>query len=149
MLYGHYPSSEVERSIPIREALALKTRIVFLKEAESGTTISYGRTHTLKRKSKVATIPIGYGDGYSRSLSNKGEAAVRGVRVPLVGRVCMDQCMLDVTDVPGVDVGDEVVLYGGGFDYLSVSHIAQMIGTISYEVFCNISRRVPRVYLNE
>lgn len=149
MVYGHYPSSEVAKSIPIREALTLKSRIVFLKKAESGTSISYGRTHILKRKSKVATVPIGYGDGYFRLLSNKAEAAIRGVRVPLIGRACMDQCMFDVTDVPGVTLGDEVILYGGGYDYLSVSRIAQMIGTISYELLCDISQRVPRVYLNE
>ncbi|MHB9036027.1 MAG: alanine racemase [Armatimonadota bacterium] len=148
IVYGHYPSCEVAKSIPVREALTLKTRIVFLKDAERGTGISYGRTHTLKRRSKVATLPVGYGDGYSRLLSNKGEAAVRGVRVPLIGRVCMDQCMIDVTDVPGVECGDEVILYGGGYDYLSVSRIAEKIGTISYEVLCNIGQRVPRVYVS-
>jgi len=148
MIYGCYPSKDVPRTIPIREALTLKTRIVFLKEAPAGTTISYSRTHSLKRRSLVATLPIGYGDGYSRLLSNQGEAAVRGARVPVIGRVCMDQTMIDVTDVPGVTVGDEVVLYGGGFDCLSVTIIADKIGTISYEVLCNISPRVPRVYLN-
>ncbi len=146
MIYGHYPSAEVVKSIPIREALTLKSRIVFLKASQPGTSISYGRTHVLKRPSLVATLPIGYGDGYSRHLSNRGEAAVRGVRVPVIGRVCMDQIMLDVTDVPGVEVGDEVVLYGGGYDYLSVTNIARKLGTISYEVLCNIGRRVPRVY---
>ncbi|MCE5315438.1 MAG: alanine racemase [Armatimonadota bacterium] len=148
MIYGYYPSDEVARSIPIREAMTLKTHITFLKNAERGTSISYGRTHVLKRKSRVATLPIGYGDGYPRLLSNKGEAVVRGTRVPLIGRVCMDQCMIDVTDVPGVGVGDEVTLYGGGYDFLSVSHIAEKVGTISYEVLCNIGQRVPRVYFN-
>jgi len=148
MIYGSYPSSEVVRSISIREALTLKTRIVFLKDAPTGSTVSYGRTHTLERPSKIATLPIGYGDGYSRLLSNRGEAAVRGVRVPLIGRVCMDQIMIDVTDVPGVELGDEVILYGGGYDYLNVSNIAEKIGTISYEVFCNLGRRVPRIYIN-
>ncbi|MEN6356435.1 MAG: alanine racemase [Armatimonadota bacterium] len=149
MVYGYYPSNEVVKSIPIREALTLKSRIVFLKEAERGTSISYGRTHILKRRSKIATVPIGYGDGYCRYFSNKAEAAINGVRVPLIGRVCMDQCMFDVTDVPDVSVGDEVVFYGGGYDYLSVARIADMIGTISYEVLCDIGQRVPRVYLNE
>lgn len=148
MVYGAYPSPEVARSIPIREALTLKTRIVFLKSMEPGATVSYGRTCTLRRRSIVATLPIGYGDGYSRALSNQGEAVVRGVRAPVIGRVCMDQIMLDVTDVPGVRLGDEVVLYGGGYDYLSVSAIAARIGTISYEVFCNLGRRVARVYVN-
>lgn len=148
MTYGFHPSNEVVRSIPIREALTLKTRIVFLKSAAPGATISYGRTFTINRPSMIATLPIGYADGYSRFLSNKGEAAVHGVRVPVVGRVCMDQILLDVTDVPGVAVGDEVILYGGGYDYLSVANVANKIGTISYEVLCNISQRVPRVYLN-
>lgn len=147
MVYGHYPSSEVARTVQIREALTLKTRIAFLKTAEPGTSVSYGRTHILKRKSIVATLPIGYGDGYSRLLSNQGEACVRGVRVPVIGRVCMDQIMIDVTDVPGVELGDEVILYGGRLDYLSVSRIAETLGTISYEVLCNIGKRVPRVYL--
>ncbi|MCE5323920.1 alanine racemase [bacterium] len=149
MVYGYYPSNEVAKSISIREVLTLKSRIVFMKEAEKGTGISYGRTHVLKRRSKVATVPIGYGDGYFRLLSNKAAAAIRGQKVPLIGRVCMDQCMFDVTDVPGANVGDEVVLYGGGYDYLSVARIADSIGTISYELLCDISPRVPRLYLNE
>lgn len=148
MIYGHYPSQEVVRSIPICEALTLKTRIVFLKESEAGATVSYGRTFVLKRRSKIATLPIGYADGFSRMLSNQGEACVRGVRVPVIGRICMDQCMIDVTEVPGVDLDDEVILYGGGCDYLSVSTIAEKIGTIPYELLCAISKRVPRVYVN-
>ena len=148
MIYGLYPSRDVPGSIPVREALTLKSTIVFLKEADRGATISYGRTHTLTRPSKVATLPVGYADGYSRLLSNRGEAAVRAVRAPVIGRVCMDQLMIDVTDVPGVRVGDEVILYGGGHDYLSVSMIAEKIGTISYEVLCAIGPRVPRVYIN-
>ena len=148
MIYGCYPSDEVERSIAIREALTLKTRIVFVKEVAPGATVSYGRTFIAKRPSIIATLPVGYADGYSRMLSNKGEAAVRGSRARIVGRVCMDQILIDATDVPGVEVGDEVVLYGGGYDYLSLSKVAAKIGTISYEVLCNISQRVPRVYLN-
>lgn len=147
IVYGHYPSPEVVRSIPIREALTLRTRIVFLKTAKAGSTISYGRTHTLRRQSRIATLPVGYADGYNRLLSNKGEAAVHGKRVPVVGRVCMDQILIDVTDVPQAEVGDEVTLYGGGYDYLSVSEIARKIGTIPYEVLCNIGRRVPRIYV--
>ena len=148
MIYGSYPSSEVPRSIPIREAMTLKTRIVFLKESEAGTTVSYGRTHALKRCSKIATLPIGYADGYMRALSNMGDAAVRGVRTPVIGRVCMDQIMIDVTDVPGVELGDEVILIGGGHEYLSVNSVAAKAGTISYEMYCALASRVPRVYLN-
>jgi alanine racemase len=149
MIYGHYPSPNSPKSVLIREALTLKTQIVFLKECAAGTKISYGGTHVIKRKSNVATIPIGYGDGYPRALSNKGEAAVKGARVSVIGRVCMDQVMLDVTDVPEVGVGDEVILYGGGFDYLSVSRIAGKLDTISYELLCAIGRRVPREYTNK
>lgn len=148
MIYGCYPSQEVVRTIPVQEALTLRTRIVFLKRCPAGAGVSYGRTCTLKRPSIVATLPVGYADGYSRRLSNVGEVAVRGCRAPVIGRVCMDQTMIDVTDVPGVCLGDEVVLYGGGVDYLNVSEIAAAIGTIPYEVLCAIGPRVPRVYLN-
>lgn len=148
ILYGCYPSKDVPKSVQVREVMTLKTRIVFIKDVDSDTPVSYGRTYKAARRSKVATLPIGYADGYSRKLSNCGEACVRGRRVPIIGRVCMDQCLADVTDVPGVQLGDEVVLYGGGCGYLSVTNIADKIGTISYEVFCNLGKRVPRVYLN-
>jgi alanine racemase len=148
MIYGSYPSFEVVRSIPIREAMTLKTRIIFLKEADAGLAVSYGRTHSLKRRSKVATLPIGYADGYQRALSNRGDAAVRGVRVPVIGRVCMDQIIVDVTEVPGVELGDEVILIGGEYDYLSANEVGAKAGTISDETFCAITSRVPRVYIN-
>ncbi len=148
MVYGSYPSFDVVQSIPIREAMTLKTRIAFLKEAEAGTCVSYGRTHITKSRAKIATVPIGYADGYFRALSNCGEAAVRGVRVPVIGRVCMDQICIDVTDVPGVSPGDEVILYGGGYDYLTANEIGRRAGTISDEVYCAVSSRVPRVYIN-
>ena len=148
MFYGLYPSPDSTRSVPLRPALTFKTRIAFLKEVPPGRTISYGRTFTTSRRTKVATIAVGYADGYSRFLSNKGEAAVRGKRAPVIGRVCMDQTMLDVTDVPGVQVGDEVVLLGGGYEFLTVEHVAEMLGTIPHEVVTSISKRVPRVYTN-
>jgi len=150
ILYGAHPlenlGGKVSRNIRVRGALTLKTQIVFLKQTNAGEPISYSRTFTTQRKSLIATIPIGYADGYSRILSNKGEACVRGLRVPVVGRVCMDQVMLDVTDVPGVSVGDEVILLGGGIDYLSTNRIAELIGTVAHDVTCAISCRVPRVY---
>lgn len=148
MVFGSYPSAEIVRSIAIREAMTLKTQIVFLKEVDAGTAVSYGRTHALKRRSKIATLPIGYGDGYQRALSNKGDAAVRGVRVPVIGRICMDQMIVDVTDVAGVELGDEVVLLGGGYDYLSAESVATKAGTIPDETYCALTNRVPRVYLN-
>jgi alanine racemase len=147
MIYGHYPSASVPASVPVREALTLKSRIVFLKQVKAGNCVSYGRTCRLERNSIVATLPIGYADGYSRSLSNVGEAVVRGFKVPVIGRVCMDQILIDVTDVPSVRLGDEVILYGGGYDFLSVTKIAEKIGTISYELLCNIGKRVPRIYV--
>ncbi len=146
IIYGVYPSSEVVHSIPLREAMTLKTRVAFLKTVEVGTTVSYGRTFTAKRRSKIATLPIGYADGYYRLLSNNGEALVRGVIAPVVGRICMDQCLLDVTDAPGVEVGDEVVLYGGGCEKLNFTHIAERIGTTPHELPCMLSKRVPRRY---
>lgn len=149
MLYGYNPlAASGDRGICLRPVLSLTTRIVFLKKAESGVPISYGRTFVTKRSSLIATIPIGYADGYSRALSNRGEALVRGIRVPVVGRICMDMCMLDVTDVPGVSELDDVVLIGKqGAEEISADDIGRLTGTIPYEVLCGISRRVPRMYV--
>ncbi len=150
ILYGAHPfegsSVRPARQIEVRGALTLKTRIVFLKETAVGDPISYGRTYETRGRSIIATIPVGYADGYSRMLSNRGLACVRGVRVPVVGRVCMDQVMLDVSDVPGVTVGEEVILMGGGIEYLTTNRIAQLASTVAQEVTCALSSRVPRVY---
>lgn len=145
ILYGLYDN---DPGIELRQAMTLKTRIVFLKELPAGRSVSYGRTFTAARRTRVATLPIGYADGYSRALSNKAQVLVRGKRAPVIGRVCMDQVMVDVTDVPGVESGDEVVLYGTqGNERISILEIAQNIGTITYEVTCSVSKRVPRVYI--
>ena len=150
MLYGLYDSGFVSRTPDLRQALTLKTGIVFLKELPPGSTVSYGRTFTTTRRSLVATIPIGYADGYNRRLSNKAHALVRGMRVPVIGRVCMDQTMLDVTDVPGVSIGDEVVLYGRqGDQEIAMEEIESILGTISYEIVCSVSKRVPRAYVRK
>jgi alanine racemase len=118
-----------------------------LKKLPAGTPISYGRTFVTRRESLIATIPIGYADGFSRSLSNCGEALVRGARVPVTGRVCMDMTMLDVTEVPGVREGDEVVLIGSsGSERITAADLAAKTGTIPYEVLCGISSRVPRIF---
>ncbi len=147
ILYGYNPLEKHAAGMDLRPVLSLMTRIAFLKTVPSGTSISYGRMFVTRRQSVIATIPIGYADGYSRALSNKGEAIVRGIRVPLVGRVCMDMCMLDVTDVPGVSEGDDVVLIGSqGNERITADDIAAKIGTIAYEVLCGISDRVPRIY---
>ncbi|NIM51883.1 MAG: hypothetical protein GTO22_22005 [Gemmatimonadales bacterium] len=130
--------------------MTLKTKIVFLRELHPGNTVSYGRTFTTSRATLVATIPIGYADGYNRLLSNRARALVRGKRVPIIGRVCMDQTMLDVTDVPGVALGDEAVLYGSqGDEHISIEEIAALLGTISNEVICAVSKRVPRAYVRK
>lgn len=149
MLYGLYPSQEIDRSkVRLQPAMALKTRIIHLKRVEAGTTISYGSTFTTAETSLIATLPLGYADGYSRLLSNRGTVLVRECRAPVVGRVCMDQCMLDVTAVPGVAPGDEVVLFGRqGKAVISAEEVADQAQTISHEIVSRISSRVPRVYL--
>ena len=145
MLYGYDPL-ESGVAADLRPVLSLVTRIAYIKQVPAGVPISYGRTFVTKRESLIATIPIGYADGYSRGLSNKGEALVRGKRVPVAGRVCMDMTMLDVTEVPGVADGDEAVLIGSrGNERISADDIAAKTGTIAYEVLCGISGRVPRV----
>lgn len=144
--YGLYPSMDISHNLNLRPALTFKTKIVYLKELPAGKTISYGRTFTTTRRTKVATLPVGYADGYDRLLSNRGVVAVNGCKAPVIGRICMDQTMIDVTDVPNVSVGDDVILLGGGYDYLGVDKVAEMLGVIPYEVICSIGKRVPRVY---
>lgn len=148
-LYGLYPSEAVKKErVNLRPAMALKARIAFLKEVPPGTGISYGRTFITERPSRIATLPLGYADGYSRLLSNRGEVLVRGKRAPVVGRVCMDQMMVDVTEVDGVAEGDEVVLFGRqGEAALPVEELAEKMGTIVYEVLCLVGQRVPRCYI--
>jgi len=145
MLYGYDPL-ESRSDAQLRPVLSWLTRIAFLKKVPAGTSISYGRTFVTKRESLIATVPAGYADGYSRALSNRGEALVRGRRVPVAGRVCMDMTMLDVTDVPAVAEGDEVALLGAqGSERITADDIAVKTGTIAYEVLCGIGARVPRV----
>ncbi|MEK6745267.1 MAG: alanine racemase [Nitrospirota bacterium] len=145
MLYGYDPL-ESGAAADVRPVLSLVTRIAYIKKVPAGVPISYGRTFVTKRESLIATIPIGYADGYSRGLSNRGEAIVRDKRVPVAGRVCMDMTMLDVTEVPGVAAGDEAVLIGSsGNERITADDIAAKTGTIAYEVLCGISGRVPRI----
>jgi alanine racemase len=146
ILYGLHPGAEVSQSIPIKPVLSLKTRITFVKEIEPGETVSYNRRFTARRRSRVATVPIGYGDGLDRHLSNRGQALVGGRRAPIIGTICMDQTVIDVTDVPPPSVGDEVVVYGAqGGERISVEEVARLLDTIPYEITCAIGRRVPRV----
>lgn len=147
-LYGQYPSAFAkDKGIQLTSAFALKSKISYVKDVSKGTPISYGATYKTEKEAKIATIPIGYADGLARSLSNRGKALVRGHEVPIVGRICMDQCMLDVSDVVACSVGDEVVLIGRQGDAeITVDDVADLMRTINYEVTCMISKRVPRVY---
>jgi alanine racemase len=149
MLYGIYPTPHYQSRIELKPVLSLKTRIAYLKTVEPGRTISYGLTYLVKKKTRVATLPIGYGDGFSRAHSNRGEVLIRGRRAPIIGIVTMDQIMVDVGDIDGVAVGDEAVLIGeqGGVR-ITAEEIAERIGTISYEVLAQLGKRVSRVDLN-
>lgn len=152
ILYGLYPSQQVDRNkIHLKPAMTLKANVILVKDVEQDTCISYGRTFRTSRLSRIATIPIGYADGYTRLLSNKGKVLVNGEFAPIVGRVCMDQCMIDVTDLKQeVHVGDEVVLFGSqNGQSISVDEVAAEFGTINYEVVCIIGKRIPRVYLKD
>ncbi len=144
MLYGIYPSREVSRSIKLRPAMTFKTRVAQVKVVPAGTPISYGRTFTTNKKTTVATLPVGYGDGYNRLLSNRGEVLIKGHRAPVIGNVCMDMCMIDASGVEDVRPGDEVVLFG---EDPPVWEFATKIGTIPNEVVCAVSKRVPRLYI--
>jgi len=147
MLYGVYPSPAMASQITLKPALLWKTRILQLKNVPAGTSISYGQTFVTRRESLIATLPLGYADGYSRLLSNRGEVLVRGQRAPVVGRVCMDLTIMDVTDIRDVKQGDEVVLLGRqGNAEISADEIAAWANTISYEILTSISARVPRVH---
>ena len=149
ILYGIYPSEEVRKvDADFKPAMTLKTNIAMIKWVETGTAISYGRKFTTGRKSLIATIPVGYADGYSRLLTGKGRVLVNGQFAPVVGSICMDQCMIDVTEIDGdVKTGDEVVLLGKqGNREITAQELAGYIGTIPYEIICIIGKRVPRVY---
>jgi len=148
LIYGLYPSLAMKKSLNLRPALTLKTKIVYLKKTPSGRTISYGRTYVTGRETVIATLPVGYGDGYSRSLSNKGEVLVRGKRAPVRGRICMDQTMVEVGHIPGVKVGDEVILIGNqNEERITVEEIAEWIGTVPHEIVSRLGKRVGRVYI--
>ncbi|MEN6349611.1 MAG: alanine racemase [Syntrophomonas sp.] len=147
ILYGTYPSRHVQRNrLVITPVMTLKSRISYLKTLETGHPVSYGRTYHCEKPTLVATVPLGYADGYSRLLSNRAWAVVRGQKVKLIGTVCMDQCMFDVSGVDGVKEGDEVILFGRSEDGVTADNLAEIIGTINYEVLCAVSSRVPRIY---
>ena len=149
MLYGAYPSPEMATEVTLKPVLSWKTRILQIKKVPAESSISYGQTYVTKRPSLIATLPLGYADGYSRLLSNRGEALVNGKRAKIAGRVCMDLTMLDVTDIANAQQGDEVVLLGRQGDAeISADEMAAWINTISYEIFTSIGNRVPRIHIN-
>ncbi len=147
-IYGLYPSDEVERDkVRLEPAMELKSHITYIKELKAGTPVSYGGTYTAPKDIRTATVPAGYADGYPRSLSNKGWVLIRGRRAPVIGRICMDQFMVDVSEIPDACVGDEVTLIGkDGKEMISMEEMGDLSGRFSYEFACDISKRVPRVY---
>ena len=149
ILYGMYPALELKKQIALKPVLSWRTRIIQLKRSATKTYIGYGRTFVTKRKSLIATLPVGYADGYRWLLSNRAEVIVRGKRAPVVGRVSMDLTSVDVTDIRNVQQGDEVVLLGRQGDaVISADEMAAWANTISYEIFTSIGARVPRIHFN-
>ena len=150
-IYGIYPSSEVERDIvKLTPVMELKSHVTYVKDVPEGAAISYGGTYVADKKRRVATIPVGYADGYPRQLSNKGWVLIHGKKAPILGRVCMDQFMVDVTEIGDVKKGDEVTLLGrDGDEFISIEEIGDLCGRFSYEFACDISPRVPRVYIKD
>ena len=150
MLYGHYPSNEMDKNYKLYPALEFKSHISFVKTVDKGFSISYGSTYVTDRKMKIATVPVGYGDGYPRYLSNKGYALVRGTRCPILGRICMDQFMIDVSHLPNVDIADEVTLIGtDGNETITVEDVSDAEYRFNYEFCCLITPRVPRFYIKD
>lgn len=148
-LYGLAPSKEVDMDrIPLKPALSLYSTVIHIKWLPAGSPISYGGTYVTDKDRRIATIPIGYGDGYPRGLSGKGQVLIRGQKVPIVGRICMDQFMVDVTDVPEVREGDKVTLIGkDGEEVISAETLGELSGRFNYELVCMLSKRIPRIYI--
>ena len=148
-IYGLYPSDEVDRNrVKLTPAMEIKSFITYIKEIAPGTPVSYGSTFVSEHAMRVATIPTGYADGYNRGLSNRGSVLIRGKRAKILGRICMDQFMVDVTDIPEAEEDDEVTLIGkDGEDEITVEEMAACFGGFHYEIICDIGKRVPRVYI--
>ncbi len=146
-LYGIYPNPKFKSRVALTPVMQVKARVIHLNYMEKGESVSYGRTYTAKKRIKVATLGIGYADGVHRVLSNKTSFLVKGRRVPQIGTVCMDMTMLDVSNVPGVKVGDTATFFGrDGKAFIPVEEQASLAGTISYELLCAVGQRVPRIY---
>lgn len=149
ILYGCYPSAEVDKSqLSIKPVMSVKANIIHLKKVPKGATISYGRKYTAPKESLIATLALGYADGYPRPYSSVGKVIVNGVFAPIAGNICMDQCMIDVTEVPDVKVGDEVIVMGSdGKNTILADDIGDATGTINYEIVCAFGQRLPKVYI--
>lgn len=149
ILYGYYPSKEVSKdNLSVKPALTLKAKVSHVKELHKDMYISYGKTFKTNKKTIVATLPIGYGDGYPRALSENAKVIVNGKFASILGRICMDQCMIDVTDIENIKTGDEVIILGGEGDLkFNADDMAEALGTINYEILCRIKSRIPRVYI--
>ena len=147
--YGLYPSEEIKKEkVPLKPALALKSHVAFVKDIPAGTAVSYGGTYISERDMRIATIPVGYADGYPRNLSNVGYVLIRGKKAPILGRVCMDQFMVDVTDINGVCFGDDVTLIGkDGNEIITVEDLSELSGRFNYEFICDLGKRIPRVFV--
>lgn len=148
MLYGLYPSKEVNHeNVKLKEVMCLKAKISFVKTLDKNSGVSYGLKYKCDKKTFVGTLPIGYADGYTRMLSGKANVLVKGKKVPVIGNICMDQCIIDITDID-VKIGDEVILFGGNNpNGITIDSIADSLQTINYEIVCMVSKRVPRVYI--
>ncbi|ACD22809.1 alanine racemase [Clostridium botulinum] len=149
ILYGYYPSDEINKdNIKLKPALTLKASLTRVQELDINSYISYGKTFKTERKSIIATLPIGYADGYSRLLAPGAKVIINGKFSPIIGRICMDQCMIDVTDIDDIHVGDEVIILGeDGNLKLTANDLAKSMGTINYEILCMLKYRIPRVYM--
>ncbi len=150
MLYGLYPSKNVNHdTVKLKEVMCLKAKVSQVKDLEANCGVSYGLIYKSDKKSRVATLPIGYADGYTRMLTGKAKVFVEGSKVPVIGNICMDQCIIDVTGLD-VKMGDEVVLFGGNnMNGVSIDNIADLLNTINYEIVCMVDKRVPRVYIKD
>ena len=148
IIYGMYPSDQVTESISLKPAIRLRSCISYVKEVAPDVSIGYGRTYFTNKVTKVATVPVGYADGYSRKCSNKARVIIKGHYAPVIGNVCMDQLMIDVTDIEKVGIGDDVIIMGQekGLS-VSAEELAKIQGTINYEIVCNVGKRVPRVFI--
>lgn len=151
IMYGLMPSEEVDmKQVALQPALSLYSQVVYVKECEPGTTISYGSTFVTPEKMRIATVPLGYGDGYPRSLSGKGYVLIRGQKAPILGRVCMDQFMVDVTGIEGAREGDKVTLIGAdGTEEITADFLGELSGRFNYELVCELNPRLPRIYIKK